>query len=225
MPRIRTASIHSILRRLRRRPFFTIRNRLRRARIDAQDRPYERRLGVRTGLVTDMFHDVETQTQGHMGTPYRVLDAIRAHMRENGIAPPRFIDIGCGLGRPLYYFAADFEDLQGYEIVASLHAAAQAQLDKVRARDPNYARIAIHHADATATLPLDRPTVLFLYNPFGPKPLARLCARLAAAEHEVHLYYVNPTLAPLLAAELGRAADARLHDWFDVVYYRIAPAH
>lgn len=199
----------------------TIRKHLKRAFRAALDGPHERRLGISTGLVTPGLSNIEMQVQGHMGTPYRALDAIRRHMDENGIAPPRFVDIGCGLGRPLYYFADRFEDLQGFEIVMSLHAAAQVQLEAVRAKNPAYARIAIHQADATTALPLDRPMVLFLYNPFGPKPMARLCERLRAAEHEIHLYYVNPALAEQLAASLGRAADARRRDW---LYYRIAPA-
>ncbi|MEO9129632.1 MAG: class I SAM-dependent methyltransferase [Sphingomonas sp.] len=210
------------MRRLRRRPFFTIWNRLKRVYIDAQDRPHERRLGVRTALVTDALRNFEAQIQGHMSTPYRALDAIGTHMRQNGIGAPRFVDIGCGLGRPLYYFADRFEDLQGFEIAAPLHAAAQKQLETVRATHPNYARIAIHHADATIALPLDRPMVLFFYNPFGPKPLARLCERLRATQHDTHLYYVNPTLEAQLLAEMGRPADTRLHGWFDILYYRIA---
>lgn len=223
MPLIPATTISSRLRRLRRRPLYTMWNRLKRAWIDLQDRPSERRLGIRTALVTDALRNFEAQVQGHMGTPYRVLDTIRRHMDANGIAPSRFVDVGCGLGRPLYYFADRFEDLQGFEITASLYAAGQAQLDAVRANHPDYARIALHHADATTALPLDRPMVLFFYNPFGPKPLARLCEQLRAAEHEVHLYYVNPTLRDLLAAEMGRPADAELHDWFDILYYRIAP--
>jgi SAM-dependent methyltransferase len=197
---------------------------LKRAYRAALDRPHERRLGISTGLVTPGLSNIEAQIQGHMGTPYRVLETIRAHMDRSGIAVPRFVDIGCGLGRPLYYFADRFEDLQGFEIVMSLHAAAQAQLEAVQAKNPDYARIAIHHADATAALPFDRPMVLFLYNPFGPKPMARLCERLRAAEHEIHLYYVLPMLAEQLAAALGRAPDATFHAVHDIHYYRIAPA-
>jgi SAM-dependent methyltransferase len=211
------------LRRLWRRPFHTIGNRLKRARIDLQDRPCERRLGVRTGLVTDATRSFEAQIQGHMATPYRVLDTIRAHMDANGIAPPRFVDVGCGLGRPLYAFADRFEELLGFEIAEPLYAAGQAQLDAVRGANPDYARITLHLADATEALPFDRPMVLFFYNPFGPKPLARLCARLRGAEHAVHLYYVNPALKEALAAEMGRPADVVLSGWFDTLYYRIEP--
>ena len=222
MSRIPASSLRNQLRRLRQRPFFTLWNRLKRVYLDAQDRPQERRLGIRTGIVTDANRDFDAQIQSHMAIPYRVLDTIAGDLEARDIAVPRFIDIGCGLGRPLYYFADRFEDLQGFEITAPLHVAAQAQLDAVRARRPAYARIALHHADATTAFPLDRPAVLFLYNPFGPKPMARLCERLRAAEHEVHLYYANPALRDLLAVELGRPPDARLHDWFDIDYYRVA---
>jgi SAM-dependent methyltransferase len=208
---------------LRRRPIHTLWNRMKRGWNDVRDWPHERRLGVRTGLVSDATRNFEAQIQGHMGTPYRTLDAIREHLVANGVTVPRFVDIGCGLGRPLYYFADRFEDLQGFEIAEPLYAAAVAQLDAVRAKDPYYAKIAIHLADATTALPLDRPMVLFFYNPFGPKPLARLCERLRGAEHAVHLYYVNPALGDLLAAELGRPADARLRAGFDILYWRIAP--
>lgn len=198
--------------------------RLKRAYRDVRELPYERRLGIRTALVTPALGHFAAQIGGHEGTPYRVLDRIAQHLMEHGIAPPRFIDVGCGLGRPLYYFADRFEELQGYEIVASLFAAAREQLGTVRAKRPAYARIDIHHADATTAVPLDRPMVLFLFNPFGPAPMARLCGQLKAAEHAVHLYYVNPVLAGMPEAEMGRPADARLRGRFDILYYRIAPA-
>ena len=194
--------------------------RLKRAWTDARDRPYERRLGVRTALVTPALSNPVVQAEGHMATPYRVLEAIAKHMDAGGIAVPRFVDAGCGLGRPLYYFANRFEDLQGFEIAASLHARALEQLAAARAWNPNCGRITIHQADATIVLPLDRAMVLFLYNPFGPWPMARLCERLRSAEQAVHLYYVNPVLAGPLAAEIGRPADASFRDW---LYYRIAP--
>lgn len=180
---------------------------------------------MRTGLVTKALSNPVVQAEGHMGTPYRVLDAVAKHMDANGIAVPRFVDAGCGLGRPLYYFADRFEDLQGFEIAASLHAGALEQLAAARAKNPDCARIAIHQADATVALPLDRAMVVFLYNPFGPWPMKRLCERLRAAEQEVHLYYVNPVLTELLAAEMARPADAKLHAVHDILYYRIAPPH
>jgi SAM-dependent methyltransferase len=218
------ATLGSRLRRLWRRPFFTIRNRVRRTYWEAQAAPYERRLGVRTGLITSAFFDAEAQVVESAPVPYRMLDAIAAHMTANGVAAPRFIDIGCGSGRPLYYFADRFEELLGFEIAGPLLAAAQEQRDAARATHPHYDRIVFHNADATTALPLDRPAVLFLYNPFGPKPMARLCERLKTARHETHIYYANPVLEDVMARELGRPPDGRFRAWFDVVHYSLPVA-
>ena len=198
--------------------------RLKRLYTEARAVPYERRLGIDTSLITSAFFDGRAQVVECMPVAYRTLDAVAAHMQANGIAPPRFIDIGSGMGRPLYYFADRFEELVGFEIAAPLVAAAQAQLDAARTAHPHYSRIAFHNADATTAMPLDRPAVIFLFNPFGPKPMMRFCARLRSARQETHIYYANPNLVTLMARELGRPPDGRFRAWYDVAYYRL-PGH
>jgi hypothetical protein len=72
----------------------------------------------------------------------------------------------------------------------------------------------------STAVPLDRPLVAFLYNPFGPKPLTRLCARLCEANSEVHIYYANPVLMNLMISELGRPSDV-FHCDFEVAYFHL----
>jgi SAM-dependent methyltransferase len=185
------------------------------------DAPHERRLGVDTSLITGAFFDFKTQVVECSPVPYPVLDAVRKHMDANGVAARRFIDLGCGLGRPLYYFADRFDALHGYEIAPPLYDAAREQLERVRPTHPLYGRIALHNADATTQSPLDAPTVLFLYNPFGPKPLARLAERLKAVTRETHVYYANPVERAVLDRELGRLPDDRFRALFNIDYYRL----
>ncbi|HWD28705.1 MAG TPA: hypothetical protein VG387_16150 [Rhizomicrobium sp.] len=222
MTGIPTATLRSRLRRLARRPLVTTRNLAKRHYFEMRDAPYERRLGVDTRLITGAFFDFKAQVAECAPVPYPVLDGVRKHMDANGVGAHRFIDLGCGLGRPLYYFANRFDALHGYEIAGPLHAAAQEQLERVRATHPLYSRIALHNADATTQSPLDAPAVLFLYNPFGPKPLARLAERLKTVTHETHVYYANPVEGAVLERELGRAPDARFRAMFNIDYYRLA---
>lgn len=216
--RLPPVSFASRLRRLRRAPVKVITTRLIRLATEIADAPHEMRLGIRTGLVTGQFIDHTAQIIACEPVPYRTLGAVARHMTRNRIAAPRFADLGTGMGRPLYYFASRFDELVGYEIVAPIHALSAAHLARVRARRPAYAKIALELADATLAVPLDRPIVLFLYNPFGPKPLARLGDRLRQAQGEVHLYYVNSLFAEPVAAALGPPAGT-FHSEVPVSYF------
>jgi SAM-dependent methyltransferase len=208
------------LRRLGRNPVHVIAERLRRLRREFENAPHENRLGIRTARFTSRYADFDLQTNASDPVPYRALEGVARHMAAQGIAPRRFADLGCGLGRPLYYFAARFDELIGYEIAAPIAATAQAELARVRGANPDFAKIRIEQADAAECVPLDQPLVLFLYNPFGPKPMTRLCARLRAAKTEVHLYYVNPVEIKAITASLGPPTEVFRSD-FGIAYFRL----
>jgi SAM-dependent methyltransferase len=184
------------------------------------DWPHDLRLGVRTGAILRQFAYSELQNTACEPAPYRTLAAIGRHMTTHGVVAARFVDLGSGLGRPLYFFAPRFEELIGYEVVAEVQSMAAEQLARVRARRPEFERISLVCADATTSAPLDQPLVLFMYNPFGQKPMARLCERLREARCEVHLYYVNPVLEGMITGAVGPPADVFRCD-FPVAYFHL----
>ena len=209
-----------LLRRLRRAPLTTVRNRLRRLAREIADAPHEWRLGVRTGAVLWQYSGGDLQNAPCEPAPYRTLAAIDRHMSARGVPTGRFADLGTGLGRPLYAFASRFTDLRGYEIIPAIQTMAARQLAQVQARHPGFRAISLICADATVAVPLDEPVVLFLYHPFGPPPMARLCARLREARCELHIYYVNPVLSDMIAAAIGPPVDRFLSD-FPVNYFHV----
>jgi SAM-dependent methyltransferase len=143
-------------------------------------------------------------------------------MTAHEIATRRFVDLGCGMGRPLYFFAHRFDELFGYELVAPIHARASAQLARAQATRADFRRISILCTDSTTAVPLDQPPVAFLYNPFGSKPMARLCARLRETRSHMHVYYANPVLMDMIAAAVGPPEDIFRCD-FDIAYFQIRP--
>ena len=205
---------------MRRAPITTVRNRMARMLREIADAPHERRLGISTAAISWQFVDADLQNLPCDPVPYRTLAAIGRHMTAHGVAAPRFVDLGCGLGRPRYFFASRFDDLRGYELIAPIQAAAADQLARVRTRRPGFDRILLTCADATTAVSFDQPLVLFMYNPFGPKPMARLCERLREARCEVYIYYVNPMLEGLITEAVGPRADT-FRSNFPVSYFHL----
>src|SRR5580658_6266051 len=194
-----SASLAGLLRRLRRAPVATIRTRLRRLIREIVDWPHDLRLGIHTGAILRQFTEGHLENGACEPAPYQTLAAIGRHMTTHGVVTARFVDLGSGMGRPLYVFAPRFEELIGYELVPPVQSMAANQLERVRSRQPAFERISMTCADATVAVPLDQPLVMFMYNPFGRKPMARLCERLREARCEVHLYYVNPVFEAMIS--------------------------
>ncbi|MDE2184851.1 MAG: class I SAM-dependent methyltransferase [Alphaproteobacteria bacterium] len=183
------------------------------------DFPFDRLYGIATAEIIGI-HDHEKQVYRYEPIPYVTLRAIARHMSDHGVRVPLFVDVGCGLGRPLYFFASRFETLLGIELSESIADLARRRLAKARDRHAAYGRIQLVTADATQAVPLDRDMVVFLYNPFGPGPMARLCQHLAHATGDLHIYYANPHHADVMAKGL-QSQEERLKGFFDVAYFRV----
>ena len=168
----------------------------------------DRSLGIRTNVYTSRYADARAERHSCEPVPYATLRSVRNHIRSHAPDVKVFVDIGCALGRPLYFFADDqFDRLTGYEVVPQIAFAAEEQMVAFRARRPSHREIRIVEADAVECLPLDESAVVFCYNPFGPGPLERLCERLKNARGTVYLYYANPVYSRVVASSLGRQPD------------------
>jgi SAM-dependent methyltransferase len=162
------------------------------------DIPGDLLLGISTGLWKKNDGDVTRQIHAYEPVPYPTLRDIRRHSQSNGINVPNFVDVGCGHGRPLYFFAREFDQLVGYEIDPEVYSAANEQLRRARRRRPEFKKIRILEHDATGALPIDGDMVIFMYNPFGPDSMTQFCHTLAKRNGETHIYYVNPLYADVV---------------------------
>jgi len=185
------------------------------------DLPDDIRLGIWTGRVDHSCADGDHQFFGYGAVAYRTLRDIRAHFRLHAPKVRLFVDAGCGLGRPLYFFAdGQFDQLLGYEVAPLVFEISRQRLDRAKRRHQRFTTISIELGDATKLIGLDRDFVLLLYNPFGPIPMTRLCNRLKDARVDVHVYYVNPVYAGTLEALLSCSAE-RIESFIPVNYYFI----
>jgi SAM-dependent methyltransferase len=162
-------------------------------------------LGVPTRGFSHRPTDAAREFYGYWAVAYPTLRDIGARMATDGVTARRFVDVGCGLGRPLYYFADRFDELIGYEVSFDRAAQAQALLRAAQARRPDFAGITVVEADAAQALPIDRPMAVFLYNPFGAGPMRAFVERVLACPHPVHIYYVNPVHSKVITEALGQA--------------------
>ena len=183
------------------------------------DLPSELRLGIQTAGVIHTYSDAAREICSYGAVAYSTLRDIRRHMEVRGTSAERFIDMGCGLGRPLYFFAdGRFDELIGYEVSPELFRAAQAMLARAVAARPMYDKITLIQADGTTALPIDRDLVLFLYNPFGASPMERLCNRIKQTRAKIQIYYANPVHSAVVQEVLGIKGET-IESFIPVEYY------
>ena len=116
-----------------------------------------------------------------------------------------FIDLGCGMGRPLLVATEfDFAAITGVEISPALGRAARRNADRFQRLHPNRRTIEIVIGDALGYELPTRKMVVFLYNPFDENAMRRLLQKietsLAADPREFYIVYYNPVWASLLDA-------------------------
>jgi len=166
---------------------------------------------VRHGMVTrDVVHGpvdshAGAEARPHEPSPARQFTRI---LRSLPIDPSGyiFVDLGSGKGAALILAARHgYRHLVGVELDADLVSVADRNVRALRRRRPDLAdRIDLVQQDAAAFEWPHRPTVVYLFNPFGERTLravlARLSASLRAAPRSVLVVYVNPVLRRLLDA-------------------------
>lgn len=105
-----------------------------------------------------------------------------------------FVDLGCGKGRGLILGAeAGFTRVIGVEFAPELLEDCRDNLRRARC----LSRVAteLYLMDAAEFIPPPGPLVVFLYNPFQGRTMARVVARLrdhADTRAEVRVVYINP---------------------------------
>ncbi|HWG98678.1 MAG TPA: class I SAM-dependent methyltransferase [Pilimelia sp.] len=193
-----------------------------------RQRRFDRRFGVDTGRDHGAWVGVPTEVAAAArfadSSPYAPTPApqFRRLLRSLPLADPAgysLLDLGCGKGLTLLLAAQHgFRAVVGVELDARLVEVARANVRTFEAGNPRYAgRIEVRHGDAaTVELP-DGPTVVFLFNSFGPDTLRLVCANiqrsLARAPRPALLAYYNPVHRDLLDAHPGFRRVAATTRW------------
>lgn len=163
----------------------------------------EARMDRRLGIWTQRRSFVRPATSAGDGrpcqpVPYSVLEAIERHLHAQGFPLDRFVDVGCGAGRPLAYFShLPFASVVGIEIDPAAAALARRNLQRLR---PGWARCGSLRILQEDALKADLEwvgAVVYLANPFGPRSMAAFAERLrsqlrARPGGRILLYYALP---------------------------------
>jgi hypothetical protein len=116
-----------------------------------------------------------------------------------------FIDLGAGRGAAVVFAAEHgFRRSIGVELSEQLTEDARRNVRRLMTRRPEVARrMEVLNLDARDYEFPAEPSVLYLYNPFGPQTLKavlyNLEASLRAAPRPVYVLYVNPVLDEVFA--------------------------
>ena len=162
----------------------------------------DRRRGVDTGRERTAGAELSTAAHHADGTVYTPVPSRRfiRLLRRLPIGDPAgyaFVDYGCGKGATLLLAAEyGFGSVVGVELDSRLTAVARDNVRSVAHRSPRQAAvIEVVHADAAAHRPESRPTVAFLFNPFGADTLRAVLAATAGS--------LSPSAEPLVVAYLN----------------------
>lgn len=177
----------------------------------AQDRAWDRRLGVQTSEWVEVeMLDVPPTAQA-VAMRYEPT-SVRAFQRMMRVVKPSrvdvFVDFGCGKGRVVLLAAtAGFGEVRGVEFSSALAGQARAHAARYVSSHPGVAPVEILETDARTYAFRDDETVLFFYNPFDGSVLEtvlqNLCSSLVRNPRRVWLIYHRPEFAGMMEEMTG----------------------
>ena len=173
-----------------------------RARYGDADYDWEYRVNTTSGAVgwrdrlIGMFHSGYQPTE-----PAAFHEMLQALQQQAGVNFDEltFIDFGSGKGRTLL-MASDypFRKIVGVELLQSLHAIAQENIQTYKSESQKCFAIESVLGDATEFVFPDEPLLLYLFNPLPEsgmrRALANLAGSLAKRPRPAFLVYHNPLL-------------------------------
>jgi SAM-dependent methyltransferase len=174
----------------------------------ARDRLYDRWIGVDT--VADQPGLEVPQGVAYDDAVYYARTSPRVFprvMRDAGVAPApfTFVDLGCGKGAALLLaLDAGFASVVGVERNDRLVPIARRNVETYRQRKGIDRPVEVIHGDVVHFAFPDAPTLLYLYNPFGPETLTAVLRNLEESlrQHprDVVVAYSSPAQRELLDA-------------------------
>lgn len=159
--------------------------------------------------------------------------AFRVMLGELPIEPARyaFLDLGSGKGRVVLLAAtAGFRRVVGVEASPTLHAIACRNLRAWARSGGDARRVRLVCADAAEIAPPAGPCVLYLFNPFRERTLARVLLNVKRSLEEnprdLWIVYYNPQLSYMLQASplLARVRVGRGFQQGDYAIWRARAA-
>ena len=185
--------------------------------VSSEAHPFDLEAGVETSglihggaLATGHANDVYIVAY-YGASPSLFRSAMKRWQDAPGVRPAEeytFIDIGCGKGRAVMMASGmGFRECIGVELVEELATVAETNVARFVAMGRQHSPMRIVCADALAfEYPATR-CVVFLFNPFTGKMLAKFLKRLAAAFRgrpgELEIVYLNSRYREELEAEPG----------------------
>ena len=189
---------------------------------------------------TDTSGEIRAERLGHLGevavqsVGYEAsdTDAFLVMVRELPIRHQdyAFVDIGSGKERATLLAASiPFAGVVGVEASAALHRVACRNVAcwrKARGDATQACDIELRHQDAAKLDLPDQPTVVYLFNPFRARQMARVLLRfkewLASTSHDLWVIYYNPQLDYMFdkTAYLSRVARGVGYPQGDYAIYR-----
>jgi SAM-dependent methyltransferase len=159
--------------------------------------------------------------------PYSVLGAIASHLHAIGFPMRTFVDVGCGVGRPLAFFSRlGFEQMLGIEINPEVAALARQNVQRIKRAWNRAGRIEILTTDIL-TAPVDLTgSVIYLANPFGRATMQAFAGRLksqllASPGKEILVYYVLPLHAGALIEAFPQAERQEIDGVDPWLFFRL----
>lgn len=170
-------------------------------------------LAVKTFARVPVAPDMNARNIQYDPLPYRSLCALARHLP---LSPgDHLLDIGCGKGRVLCFFALRrMRRCAGIEIAPDLAEEARRNARSLRGRR---APIDVTHGDAVAA-EIDDASVIYLFNPFSAEVLEPVLRNietsLRARPRPLRICYVNPVQGALLdARDWLKRADRFVVTW------------
>ncbi len=173
--------------------------------------PFDSEYGVDTGgLIAsrdlDAGHPHDAHSVGYYGVAPSVFRGLLRNWLETlrtsdcEIESYTFVDLGAGKGRALLLASeVPFREVIGVELNANLAQIAERKVERWQQAGRARSEIRVICQDVTEFAWPQTPLVVYLYNPFGHKVMARLLARLqsaiAAGAGPVDILYANPDCA------------------------------
>lgn len=155
-----------------------------------QDAIFDRQYQVDTGGVVRPKPESVVGDNWDMGVSYQAIDAncFTSTLQSLAIEHSQFtfVDFGSGKGRALLLASAfPFRRVIGVEYCEELNEIARRNVANYPASARKCSDIAIITADATTFAIPEGPLVLFFYNPFGERVMARVVENVMASYREV----------------------------------------
>jgi predicted RNA methylase len=125
---------------------------------------FEKRVGIETrGFVAEMDLGISKELEPFHYVPGGNIYLTRLLKRLNVNDSDSIIDLGCGLGSPMFYMMKfPFKKISGIEYSKELYEGCKRNIDKL-----NDSRLNVFYGDAGNFDSFDDYNYIFMFNPFG----------------------------------------------------------